>query len=142
MPYCTNEDIKMHLLSTDLVNLTDDAGTGEVDDDVVAEAIGDADALIDSHLRGAYSVPLDPVPRIIRKISVTLAVCELYDRHKGVLVPEPVQKSRETMLALLQSLAKGEILLDSSAAPRSPLKVLTDADERDKLFGRDTLEAY
>ena len=50
MAYCTQNDILMQLDETTLIELTDDAGAGEIDEDVVTRAIADADEEIEAEI--------------------------------------------------------------------------------------------
>jgi len=73
MAYCTQDDILYLLNETALIQLTDDDGAGEIDDEKVTRAIADADAAIDAYCQDRYAVPLSPVPAKIRQISVDIA---------------------------------------------------------------------
>ena len=94
MPYATQADILDQLDEDILIQLTDDADTGDVVDDVVTRAIADADAEIDGYCGKRYSVPFDTVPPIIRKFAVDIAI---YTSTRGARVRPKIGKSGTTM---------------------------------------------
>ena len=72
MAYCVLDDLKEKISEEELIQLTDDEETGLIVTSRTDRAISDADALIDGYCGRRYSVPLDPVPAIIRKFSVDI----------------------------------------------------------------------
>ncbi len=141
MAYAGLVDIQKHIATADLIDLTDDAGTGSVDETVVLEAIATADELIDGYLRGRYAVPLATVPGLIRTLSVDLAVYVLYDRKKFLEIPEQLKETRKNAVELLGRIAKGEVVLGitvpSAEAPSGD--VLTNKTAADRVFTADLL---
>ena len=81
MAYCTQSDIEKQLPSERLITLTDDDGDDIPDTGVIDEAIADADEEIDSYLAARYTVPVSPVPGIVKKLSVDIAIWNLYARR-------------------------------------------------------------
>ena len=80
MAYSTIDDIRKLLPEMELLALTDDESLGTVEQGRVDEAIAQADAEIDSYCAVRYSVPVTPVPAMLRKLSVDIAVYALYSR--------------------------------------------------------------
>lgn len=113
MAYSTLDDLKKKIDEMTLVRLTDTTGSGQIDEDKVARAIRDADALIDSYAGKVYAVPFSPAPEIIADISATLAVANL---HTYRSLESPVwNEARERALALLEKVARGEVTLKDAA---------------------------
>ena len=142
MAYCTLDDIKRQLPEAVVMSLTDDSVTGSVDEGVVAEAIADADAEINAWMGGRYQVPFSPVPDVIRKISIDIAVYNLESRRDGD--PPEVRKDRyRNAVKLLESIARGIVTIgaEESAAPAGPadLPLFTTPDP---VFTRETLEGF
>lgn len=113
MSYATQADILEQLDEDILVQLTDDADAGVVDADMVTRAIADADAEIDGYCGTRYDVPFTSVPAMIRKISVDIAIYNLYARRKGT--PEDRQKRYENAVRFLNNVSKGVITLGGDA---------------------------
>ncbi|OPL10677.1 MAG: hypothetical protein AVO38_16365 [delta proteobacterium ML8_D] len=111
MAYSTEADLTEQISEDTLTQLTDDADAGSVDSDVVTRAIADADAEIDGYCGTRYSLPFSPVPGLIRKISVDIAIYNLYARRKGV--PEDRQKRYNDAVRFLRDVSKGVATLGS-----------------------------
>jgi len=112
MAYCTQSDIQKRIPETVLIELTDDAGDGEVDTDNVGRAIADADEEIDTYVSMQYSLPFDATPALIRKMSVDLSICNLYARRAHLDVPESQKERCGADLKLLERIAEGKLKLD------------------------------
>ncbi len=140
MGYCTEADIKLQIAEADLIQLTDDADTGEVDSANVARAIEDADAEIDGYLGMRHALPLSSTPAIIRRLSVEIAIHNLYARRQGP--PDFRAKRYDAAIRMLEKIAEGSICLgaedDSSPAPIPGL--LSSNPER--IFTRDELDGF
>lgn len=119
MTYSTQSDIEEQLSQADLIELTDDAGAAEVDTSVVARAVADADAEIDSYCGGRYTTPFSPVPVMIRKLSVDIAIYNLHSRRSTLKIPEERQKRYDNAIRFLRDVAKGLISLGADA-PSEP----------------------
>ncbi len=141
MAYCTQSDIIEQLDEDILVQLTDDAGTGDVDESAVERAIADADAEIDAYCQGRYDIPLSPVPAMIRRISVDIAVYHLCSRRGE---PPDVRKDRyKNAVRFLEKVMTGGIKLGATEPTvtdgNQPVRVTTSKDDRaftmDKMSG-------
>lgn len=138
MSYCTLADILEQMDSDELIQLTDDGGTGAVDGAVVSRAIEDADAEIDAYCSGRYDVPFDPIPNLIRKISVDLAVYHLY-RRRGA--PESRQVRYDAALKLLANIARGLVSIGATGVAESAGAVSSRASSQ-RVFSNEGLEGY
>lgn len=111
MPYCTLTDIVKAIPEENLIQLTDDEGRGVMDNSKIEEAINYAEQLIDGYLRGRYSVPLNPVPELIRRLAVDLAVFFLYSRRFELNMPESMLERKRECIRLLEHIQQGKVLL-------------------------------
>jgi phage gp36-like protein len=83
---------------------------------VVGEAVRQAEELIDAYLRGRYNLPLgsssDPVPSVIKDITVNLARYWLYTRRpEGADLPEAVTRTYKSSVHLLESIRGGKLTI-------------------------------
>jgi len=141
MAYSTKADILEQLDEVILVQLTDDTGSGFVDDEKVSRAIEDADALVDAHCQARYQVPLSPVPAIIRQVSVDLAIYNLYSR-RGDTVPENRIERYKNAVRFLERVSAGQISLGaSSPAPDSTTNDVY-IDQADRIFTREKMKGF
>ncbi len=110
MPYCTADDLIRWFGESELLQLTDDAGVGDIDYPKVDEAIAVAGGLIDDILRGTYSVPIDPAPAVLERIACDLARFSLYvDDY-----PDHVKAARDHAIKMLERYRDGQATLGIS----------------------------
>ncbi|MFZ5448606.1 MAG: gp436 family protein [Thermodesulfobacteriota bacterium] len=137
MAYCSEDDLLKMITQSELAELT--VESGEVPDSLIIEdAIGKADAEINSFLGVKYVVPLSPPPDQVRALSVDLAIYNLYSRRN--VVPQVRQQRYEAAVALLKQVASGELVimgLDGEAATAA--KNVADATSAVRCFSRNTL---
>lgn len=99
MPYCAQADIEKKLPLADLIEFTDDDNLGSVNTTILNAAIESADELIDAYVGKVKSVPLSPVPGLIKNISVSLVVYNL-DLRKGFSNESRAQSASEARKTL------------------------------------------
>lgn len=115
MAYATTSGMTARFGEALLKLVADRDNDGTIDEAVVAQAIADADALVDLHCRGRYAVPLQPVPPEIER-----AVCDLAHRFlyaNSAAVPEPVVQADKAARDLLKLVADGRVQLAAAPAP-------------------------
>ncbi len=141
MAYSTQSDLLEQISEDKLIQLTDDLDAGTIDADVITRAIADADAQIDSYCGTRYEVPLSPVPVVVRKLSVDIAIYNLYARRKGV--PEDRQKRFEDAIRFLKDVSKGIATLgadepadDSDSGPEATTV------KTDRVFTSDKMKGF
>ncbi len=145
MGYSTQADIEnKRIPQATLIELTDDAGTGSVDADIVAGAIADADALIESYLEPAgYPVPLAAVPTLISRLSADIAAFYLYGRRPEFETPKRIEAGHDSGIRLLEKLQAGQVTFGSQAddvtGDQGGVQVVQAGD---RIFTRASLENY
>jgi len=139
--YCTQSDLEKRLDPQVLRALSDDDADGLADAAVIAAAIADADALIDTYLRARYTVPLDPVPEAARSISAAVAIYFLLTRRREI-VPAEHLKRYESAVQLLDHLARGAIALGASQPSASPHLPQSTREADDRTFDSESLENF
>jgi phage gp36-like protein len=145
MAYCTLEKTSLYakIPERDVIGLTDDKGLGKVDTDVVAAAIADADAEIDSYAGGRYDVPLFPVPGIIQSVSEEITIHNLYARTRKI--PDAVRTRYEDAVKFLLNVAKGIARLDDGAGETLAAAdddIQTTTPKSYRRFTRESLDGY
>jgi len=105
MAYSTKIDMLEKIEEDVLIQLTDDDDAGVVDEGKVTRAIADADAEIDSYCGTKYDVPFSTVPVMIRKMSVDIAIYNLYARRRGA--PEDRKERYDDAISFLKDISKG-----------------------------------
>lgn len=112
MAYTTQADLITRYGEQMLLGLTDIGmpAAGQIDTDMVARAISDADAMIDGYLRERYVVPLASPPPEISAISAAIAIWKLHSFEPG----KKIETDYRDALAALKDIAKGLIKLDAA----------------------------
>lgn len=147
MSYCTLSDLENQISESALIDITYEI-TGEegevpaIDEDIINAAIADADAEIDAYLYGKYTVPIDPVPTIIAKISVDFTIYRLSGR-RGLPVPEDRKQQYENGVRLLKDIQRGIATIGTSTPTTSsdsgPVSTTTASD---RIFTATTLANF
>lgn len=140
MSYATLDDLKKALNEAVLIDLTDDAGSGVIDMDVIDNSLEAADVEIDVYLgdRG-HSLPLTPAPPIVAKLAVDLTVFNLYSRRQGP--PDHWQARYNNAIKMLAKIQAGEIGL-GNGDPKASESDKAEVVSNDRIFTGDTLKNY
>lgn len=101
-----------------LIKLTDDEGTGAVNVSRAETAITAAQAIIDTALSRAYSVPFFSPPEIVKGLTADIAVYRLYQRT-GILTEE-LSSVYEKAMEVLDRAARGEVVIGADAPGPGP----------------------
>jgi phage gp36-like protein len=143
MAYSTLADVEKALPEDALVQLTDDENIGIVNEERVTRAIDDADEEIDGYLGSRHTVPLEPVPGIIRKLSADIAAYNLYARRLEE-VPDTRATRYKNAVRFLEQVAKGAISLGAEDPDGTPVSDTPEfsAESPQRLFDRDKLEGF
>lgn len=105
MAYTTLERLLERMPQSVLVDLTDESEAGVIDEAMIDRAIGDADTEIDSSIGKRYATPVDPVPALLARLSLDLAIEILYSRRSHVATPEAVVRAAKNARTLLANIA-------------------------------------
>ena len=134
MPYATPQDLIDRFGETELLDLTDLAGIGVVDEAKISAAVAEADAEIDSYLRGRYALPLAPVPKLLTRLA-----CELVRESLHTNAPSDTVKGRaEAARRLLRDISSGKSHLAFASGvtgSQDSREVQLIAPSRPKIFG-------
>jgi len=141
--FCTLEDIKKAIPEKNIIELTDDDNFGSIDEAKVQDAIDYAEQLINGYLRGRYPVPLNPVPELIRRLAVDLAVFQLYSRRFDLDMPQGMIDRRKEIIRLLEQIQAGKVLLgiETQNSPGQGYYKTNKVSE-DRVFNKETLEKF
>ncbi len=135
MAYSTQADLEKLIPAAELAQLTAESGD-EPDAAVVASAISQADAEIDSYLGTRYQVPLDPAPTAVRSLSADLAIYHLYSRRS--VVPQVRRQRYDAAVAFLKQVAAGQAAVEGWAGGAQVQEFSGPA----RLFGRGDLSEW
>jgi len=110
MAYSVQADLENSISLSHLIELTDDLSTGSIVETVITRAVEDADAEIDLYCRKKYTVPFTTIDDVIRKMSVDIAIYNLYSRRGS---PPADRLARYlTVVEKLLAIRDGDLQLD------------------------------
>jgi|Deesub1362B_J571_1020462.scaffolds.fasta_scaffold00591_26 phage gp36-like protein len=148
MGYIERNDILNEISEGVLAELTSDSGI--IEWAKVDKAIQDASALIDSYIGVRYTLPLESIPLILKKICKDITIYELYQQRVSENaiseVPEGVRKRYEQAVAFLKDIASGNATLKGvdeqgqAVTDESARKIRYKT--RDKIFDDDWEDKY
>lgn len=109
MTYATLDHLIERFGERMLVQLTDrgSPATGEVDGDVVAAQLANADAVIDGFLLGRYALPLADTPPLLVDLAQAIAIYKLHPFDTD----EKIRRDYADALATLDRIAAGKVRL-------------------------------
>lgn len=141
MTYATSQDMVDRFGESDLVRLTDraDPPLDAVDATVLLRAQEDAKAIIDTYLTARYTLPLSPVPLVLKRCECDLAYVALL----GARVGDEWAKKQSGWMSWLKDVSKGTASLGVDATGTEPATgggVFVDSEP--PVFNRDTLADY
>ncbi|MBF0517991.1 MAG: DUF1320 domain-containing protein [Nitrospirae bacterium] len=143
MGYCGSDDIAASISLANTIQLTDDDGIKVINSARLNAAIAAADEIINGYLRGRNTVPLNPVPGLIRGISVDITTFKLYERRFTTELPQSIQQRYDNAVKLLREIQSGAVVLDI-AVPASPASGCFTGNKTasDREFSKDVLKGF
>jgi phage gp36-like protein len=143
MAYSTVDDLVDQIEEQWLIQLTDDEGLGQINTTRAEKAIADADEEINGYIGSRHAVPLSPVPGIVRKCSVDIAIYNLYGRKDSV--PEARKDRHKNAVHFLEQVALGKISLgahDPEGNPPASDAPQLSIDNPERIFTRSSMRGY
>jgi len=130
MPYCTGQDLIDNFGEAELIQLTDNAGTGVINADALNKAIGRADSKIDRYLAGRSDLPL-------LAGSVVDLACDIarYYLH-ATSVPDLVKDRFNDAVKELRQMAAREIAVVDAGGNENPTSAAVVMVTAPSIFGR------
>lgn len=136
MAYVLQQDIVDRYGQDALIVASDRDGDGQIDQAVVDQALADADAEIDGYVRAKYPLPLEPVPQILVRIGVDIALYRM--AATSDIGAEEHRTRYEDAIALLRRIRSGEVSLGlPDTPPSSTGRAHVTSNKR--LFNRDSM---
>ena len=140
MAYCSQEDLLKMIPEEELAEITSESG-GIPNPAIVAEAIAKADSEIDVYCAVRYAVPFDPVPSLVKSLSVDVAAYHLYSRRS--VAPEVRRQKYEDAITLLKAISQGTAVLSMSSGVLTPNgREVAELTSQPRQFSRSSLEKW
>lgn len=141
MPYATAAQMEAQFGSRELIALTDRDNVGVVDAAVLARALADADAEIDSYLAGRYPLPLVGTFPVLVRHACNMA--RYYLSAAEVAEVDAVRSRYKDAIRYLESVRDGKTRLaaDAVGAP-APEAARISVVGSERTFTADTLADF
>jgi phage gp36-like protein len=139
MTYATQADLETRFKQQELIELTDEAGIGEIDAAAVAVALADTDAEINGYLAGRYSLPLTQTSPELVRLACDIARYRLYDIKATEQVKARYDDAVRKLIAV--STGKASLGIDQASEPvvaTGSVKFSAPA----RVFNDDSLSGY
>jgi len=146
--YCNLEDLINAIPERFLIDLSnDDQFPESVDEEKIDESIADADSEIDGYLRGKYILPIEDVPKEIKRLSVDITIYNLFSRKPEISMPEIYGARYDNAVKRLKDIQKEVFIL---YIPRIAVdsefegsgSVRCNKSEDDRMFSETLWEKY
>lgn len=118
MSYCAKADLVGRYGAQELAQLTDDTAAETPDDAEIDAACEEASSLIDGYVSARYTVPLSPVPAMVKSWACAIARRLLWKER--ATKDSAVVLAYDEALAALREVAKGVLRLPTSTGEESP----------------------
>ena len=142
MAYCISTDVINALSSVTVAELTDDTDGTTIDTTVLDAKIEEADAVINSYLRAQHSVPISPVPDLVKTFSIQITSKFLFDRRTHA-EDSQVEDNYTKALEKLEKIANHDLLIDdSSSVANTGQYWRTNKDSDDKVYTETELDKF
>lgn len=151
MAYCNQTDIiNAGWTEKELLRLTDDESTGNINSTRVSAAITKADNLINGYCRGQHPVAWDDVdavgsnlPPMINDISATLAGYYIWERRRKGQIDENMEGKYKRALQTLKDIASQKIFLDDADSFANTGQIIsTNKTSSDKVYTSTLFNTY
>jgi len=136
MGYATTADLNLRITQSELVRLTDENDTGNVDTATITAALETADVEIDSYLAVRYSLPLAETQPLLVSLAVDIAIWNIYSLDDSG-VPENRKERYQAAIKTLERISSGKQSLPISESVTEDSSAEVSGPER--LFTRDTM---
>jgi len=143
-PYVTVADVERAISARKLIQLSnDESGANAPDAAVIEDAITAASEIVDGYLRARHPARLNPVPTVIRTLTLQLACYGLYARRMESAVPETIKEQRAAAIKLLEHIQSGKVTLgDMETHKAIPEAGAIRVKVPPRQFGEDTLAKW
>ena len=143
MAYNDIDDLRKEINEDDLARLTGDIDGLTVNEVRVTEALQKASEVIDTFLRGRFTVPMiEPIDPIIKCISIDLTFAYLYENAYATgSVPSTIVWRKIMTLKMLKDLRSGQYTLNPAYNQQgeSQPQILSNKSGNERSFSSDQM---
>jgi phage gp36-like protein len=145
--YHSFSDLLNLISREELCQLVDDENAGSIVESPpnaamirVTAAGNKAQGIIDGYCRGRYTLPLSPVPDMIKDLSVELTVYNCMARKKEIALSEEQNRRYKNAVNILEHIQQGKIKLFDDII--EPPAFVSNKTAEDRTFDEETLDQF
>ena len=143
MAYSSQSDLNEVYTSQELIRLTDDENTGNINSDRVTAAITKADNMINAYMRAQHDVPISPVPELIQNLSTSLAAYFVWKRRRKGQIDEEREITYKNDMQTLKDINTGKLIInDTESFANTGGIYYTNKSSTDKVYTSDELSKF
>lgn len=122
----------------EILEASDREGLGERDDAVAQAAIDRAEAVLEAHCRGRYTLPLSTTGALEQGLVADIARYYLHENR----APEEVEGRYKSAMNTLGAIARGDVRLDAAQVTGSSAAGAPQFTGGTPVMGRDNTEGF
>ena len=148
MAFCSQAELTEVLTEAELIRLTDDEDTGNVNAARVTSAINQADTLIKVYARAQHADTMDEwtgdaTPAMVKQLSIFFTSYYLWKRRRKGQVDEEREAAYKTNMQILKDVRDQKIYLDDPESFANTAAIIyTNKDTDDKVYTDDELAKF
>lgn len=143
MAYSLKADIEKIYPAEDLIALTDDEGDASQVDARVAQAITDADGLMDTYFRARHAVPIPVVGDAVKNCSAILAYINLVLRKQTLEDNPGLHKLYKVKIKWLEDVSRGIVKIsDPDSFENLANYMASTKTASDKVYTADRMKKF
>jgi phage gp36-like protein len=116
--YTNQSSISGQIQAKDLVTLTDDTNTGELNSTILNQVIANASGVVDMYCANLYGtqLPFFPVPSSVANMALTIACYMLYERREVPSEQNKFSARYKSVISFLEKVNTGDMHLNDVPA--------------------------
>ena len=116
--YRTQQSISGQIQAKDLITLTDDTNTSELDSNILNQVIANASGVVDMYCANLYGaqLPFFPVPASVANMALTIACYMLYERREVPFEQNKFASRYKSIISFLEKVNTGDMHLNDVPA--------------------------
>lgn len=141
--YCTVNDIVADMGNYDVIQLSNDTNSEEIDETIVLAKIADIGVYINSYISQVAVLPITDEDdlKLLKGICVSLVACDLFQRRLKLDYSESLSERRERATKDLERIRDGKMHLNSEITNSETVRS-SKVSKRTRCFTEENMRRY
>jgi phage gp36-like protein len=125
--YTNQQSVNGQIQMKDLITLTDDTNTGQLDSGILNQVIANASGVVDMYCANLYGaqLPFSPVPASVANMALILTCYLLYERREVPFEQNKFASRYKSIISFLEKVNTGDMHLNDVPLRDFPQVVMT-----------------